>query len=58
LEKTRDLNKWAPLPFPMATPINYSPTDHVGIDQMAFSVMYHQKVHVVYNWGDYLKLKK
>lgn len=58
LEKTHNLDKWAPLPYPMATPINYSATDHVGIDKMAFSVMLHKKVNVVYNWNDYLKLKK
>jgi len=58
LEKTSNLNQWAPLDYPMATPINFSPEDHVGIDEMAFSVMSDQKLKIVYSWEDYLKLKK
>ena len=55
LESIRDLKEWGVLPYPMATPISFSATDHVGIDKVAFSVLGlpEKKLKVVYEWKDF-----
>lgn len=58
LESMSNLDQWAPLDYPMATPISFSTTDHVGIEQVAFSVISDKKLKIVYNYDDYLKLNK
>lgn len=57
LEGMSDLKEWSALPYPMATPITFSATDHVGIDKVAFSVLSlpDKKLKVVYGWKDFEK---
>ncbi len=54
------LHNFSPKDYPMATPITFSPTQHIGITKVALSVMdvNNRKVKVVYDWKEYDELTK
>jgi maltoporin len=49
---------WTTDNWPMAYPISWSPTDHIGMKRDAMSTMATGKINVIYKWKEYEEIMK
>lgn len=58
IKEWETFNNWTTDNYPMAYPISWSASNHIGMTRDAMSVMHKGKIQVIYNWKDYENLQK